>query len=190
MMRITGGEWGSRTVLMPKSELVRPTQDQVREALFNMLMHAVQGARFLDLFAGSGAVGLDALSRGAAEARFIEGDRRVFETLRKNLEAFGVAPEAAVLADVTRWTENPQRTERPFDIVFADPPYQWAAEGGLPTLAGNIFASGLLKAGGLLIFECDFRTDPPDLPDCERLKDRKYGKTKITVYRYNGKAPA
>lgn len=189
-MRITGGEWGSRTVLVPKSELVRPTQDRVREALFSMLMHDVPGARFLDLFAGSGAVGLDALSRGAAEARFVEGDRKVFATLQKNLAAFGVGPEAAVWADVMRWVSNPPRTERPFDIVFADPPYLWAAEGGLPTLAGKLFDSGLLKTGGLLVLECDFRTDPADLPGCERFRDREYGKTKITVYRYTGKTQA
>ncbi|MGN0886956.1 MAG: RsmD family RNA methyltransferase [Candidatus Spyradenecus sp.] len=98
-MRIAGGRWRGREVLMPKSEAVRPTQSRVREAVFDLLMQVVGGSRFLDLFAGSGAMGLEALSRGAASAAFWERDRAVFATLQKNLAAFGVAPTCATQRD-------------------------------------------------------------------------------------------
>ena len=96
-MRITGGAWRGRTLLIPKSDAIRPTQDRVREALFNLLRPVLGGARFLDLFAGSGAVGLEALSQGAASADFIERDRTVHATLLRNLAAFGVDPAHAFL---------------------------------------------------------------------------------------------
>lgn len=99
-MRISGGQWRGRALLMPKSDLVRPTQDRVREALFSLLQPVLPGARFLDLFAGSGAVGLEALSRGAREATFFERDRAVFATLLRNLAAFGVDASNARQADV------------------------------------------------------------------------------------------
>lgn len=98
-MRIAGGRWRGREVLMPKSEVVRPTQSRVREAVFDLLMQVVGGSRFLDLFAGSGAMGLEALSRGAASATFWERDRAVFATLQKNLAAFGVDPTCAIQRD-------------------------------------------------------------------------------------------
>lgn len=98
-MRIAGGRWRGREVLMPKSEAVRPTQSRVREAVFDLLMQVVGGSRFLDLFAGSGAMGLEALSRGAASATFWERDRAVFATLQKNLAAFGVEPTCAIQRD-------------------------------------------------------------------------------------------
>lgn len=98
-MRIAGGRWRGREVLMPKSEAVRPTQSRVREAVFDLLMQVVGGSRFLDLFAGSGAMGLEALSRGADSAAFWERDRAVFATLQKNLAAFGVEPSCATQRD-------------------------------------------------------------------------------------------
>ncbi len=183
-MRITGGEWGSRLLQMPKSDAVRPTQDRVREALFSMLMYDLQGARFLDLFAGSGAVGLDALSRGAAEVRFVEGDKKVFATLLKNLATFGVDAACAVQSDVLQWLERPLRLERPYNILFADPPYRWAEEGGLATLAEALKAKGLIAPGALLIFECDYRTDAPLIEGCELIRDRLYGKTRLAIYRF------
>ncbi len=101
-MRITGGQWRGRALLMPKSDAVRPTQDRVREALFGLLQPVLPGAAFLDLFAGSGAVGLEALSRGAREATFLERDRTVFATLLRNLAAFGVDARLAHNTDTLR----------------------------------------------------------------------------------------
>ena len=113
-MRIAGGRWRGREVLMPKSEAVRPTQSRVREAVFDLLMQVVGGSRFLDLFAGSGAMGLEALSRGADSAAFWERDRAVFATLQKNLAAFGVEPSCATQRDslLALGLEGDERTAR------------------------------------------------------------------------------
>lgn len=201
-MRITGGQWCGRTLLMPKSDLVRPTQDRVREALFNLLMSVIQGARFLDLFAGSGAVGLDALSRGAQHVTFLEKDRHVFQTLLKNMANFSVDPLSAKNTDALTWlglTASPQKrgsrtlqappplNTRPYDIIFCDPPYLWAQEHGFAPLAQACIDRGLIAAGGFLITETDYRTDAVELPNYTLLKDRLYGKTRLAVYRYDPK---
>ncbi len=181
-MRITGGTWGSRLLQMPKSELVRPTQDRVREALFSMLMYDLPGARFLDLFAGTGAVGLDALSRGASYARFVEGDKKVFATLQKNLATFGVDTECAVQCDVLQWLERPLRLEQPYNIIFADPPYRWAAEGGLSQLVDALLKKNLIAQNAVLVFECDYRTDAPEIKGYTCTRDRLYGKTRLALF--------
>lgn len=192
-MRISGGTWRGRPILMPKSELVRPTQDRVREALFNLIMQILPGSRFLDLFAGSGAVGLDALSRGAKEVRFLEKDRTVFATLKKNLAAFDVPDHCARNTDALAWLGLTQEgapkaapiPEAPFDIVFADPPYLWAKENGFLPIATALVSKNILAKGGYLILETDFRTDPEELPECELVRDRSYGKTRLAIYRRN-----
>ena len=106
-MRITGGEFCGRILKVPKTDAVRPTQDRVREALFNIIQCEVPGADFLDLFAGSGAVGLEALSRGAKSATFVEQDRRHIAALKENLSTVRVAAANCVLADAyDRWDEH------------------------------------------------------------------------------------
>lgn len=200
-MRITGGQWCGRTLLMPKSELVRPTQDRVREALFNLLTPVLNGARFLDLFAGSGAVGLDALSRGVAEVTFLEQDKAVFNTLKKNLQAFGVDDYCAHNVNSLSWlgladthTKAPGHrkapapmaaTTRPYDVVFADPPYLWAYENGFEPIANALIERNLLSAEGFLITETDYRTDALELPGYTLVRDRLYGKTRLAIYRRN-----
>ena len=198
-MRITGGQWCGRILLMPKSDLVRPTQDRVREALFNLLAPLLGGARFLDLFAGSGAVGLDALSRGAKSVTFLERDKAVFTTLKKNLEAFGVDPFFAHNTDALAWlglADSGKRAPRfntpaavssatAYDIVFADPPYLWAKENGFAPIAQALADQGRLVPGGLLITETDYRTDAAELPGYTLERDRLYGKTRLVIYRRN-----
>lgn len=186
-MKVAGGAWRGRPLLMPKSELVRPTQDRVREALFNLLMQVIQGARFLDLFAGSGAVGIEALSRGAASATFLEQDRTVFATLQKNLAAFGIESTCAKQLNALEWLglEGNARVAplaQPFTIVFADPPYRWAAEQGVAPIAEALAKSERLIPGGFFIAETDFRTDPVEIPDYTLVRDREYGKTRLTIY--------
>lgn len=182
-MRITGGDWRGRTLRAPKSEATRPTQDRVREALFNLLQTALPGARFLDLYAGSGAVGLEALSRGAATADFIERDRKVFETLRQNLAAFGVPPDRARLADADAWLRGAIPPNGPWDIVFADPPYRHAEDLGPEQIAAALVARGALVPGGYLVLETDFRTDALPIPGFTLLRDREYGKTRLAIHR-------
>jgi 16S rRNA (guanine966-N2)-methyltransferase len=184
---------------MPKSDLVRPTQDRVREALFNLLMYVIKDARFLDLFAGSGAVGLDALSRGAKQVTFLEKDRNVYKTLLKNLESFQVDPLYAKNTDALAWlglTQTQQKRERlfapptllnqTFDIVFCDPPYLWAQENGFAPIAQALIDRNIIAPKGTLVTETDYRTDPADLPGYTLQKDRLYGKTRLVIYQRDG----
>ena len=120
-MRISGGELRGRNILVPKSDAIRPTQDRVREALFSIIQCETPGARFLDLFAGTGAVGLEALSRGARRAVFVEMSAKHVEILRRNIDAFGKSAQSEVArADAYRYIAG--YCGEGFDIAFADPP--------------------------------------------------------------------
>lgn len=121
-MRIIAGEFGGRTLQAPSSRLVRPTAGRVREAWFDILHSELNGATVLDLFAGSGALGLEALSRGARCAEFVETDARSLEALKQNIASLGVAGRTAVhRKDSLRFVAG--LGQHAFDVVFADPPY-------------------------------------------------------------------
>jgi 16S rRNA (guanine966-N2)-methyltransferase len=121
-MRIVGGEFGGRRLVMPKDARVRPTADRIREAWMSILGDALSGARVLDLFAGSGALGLEALSRGAASVNFVELNPPSLQALRQNIAALGVAAAVTVhRGDALRFVERLSGGE--FDLVLADPPY-------------------------------------------------------------------
>jgi 16S rRNA (guanine966-N2)-methyltransferase len=121
-VRIIAGQFGGRRLVLPKNERVRPTADRVREAWMSILGAAILDARVLDLFAGSGALGLEALSRGAAHVTFVELHPASIEALERNIAALGVADQATVYrGDAMRYAERAE--ERAFDVVLADPPY-------------------------------------------------------------------
>ena len=125
-MRIVGGEFGGRRLLTPRSDAIRPSSDRLRQTLFDVLAHgyddAVREARILDLFAGTGALGLEALSRGARHALFVEEDAAARGLIRGNVEALGLTGRTRIFRrDATRL--GPAGTVPPFDVVFADPPY-------------------------------------------------------------------
>jgi len=119
-LRIIGGRWRSRRLRFPDVEGLRPTPDRVRETLFNWLAPLIEGARCLDLFAGSGALGIEALSRDAAEVVFVERQPLVVRQLRRNLAQLGQASAQVIQADALVWLGGPSR---PFDVVFLDPPF-------------------------------------------------------------------
>jgi 16S rRNA (guanine966-N2)-methyltransferase len=119
-IRIIAGEWRGRRIEIPQGTAVRPTPDRVRETLFNWLQGAIAGARCLDLFAGTGVLGFEALSRGAAEAWFVERDATLAAALRTTALALGVAPQI-VRRDALAFLREPPTTR--FDVVFLDPPY-------------------------------------------------------------------
>lgn len=181
-MRITGGTFGGRLLKAPKAGPTRPTQDRVREALFSMLMEAVPGARFLDLYAGTGAVGLEALSRGAADVLWVEGDRATARLAAENVAAVAGAEMArrVVLSDVARWLRAAPAAP-PYDIVFADPPYELARDGGLADIAATLAARGLVAPGGLFIAEVpeDATVQPGD--GWTVIRDRAYGKSRVVI---------
>jgi 16S rRNA (guanine966-N2)-methyltransferase len=134
-VRIIAGEFRSRRLKTVPGQTVRPTPDRLREALFNVLAPWLEGIVFVDAYAGSGAVGLEALSRGAARAIFIEHDRRAVEVIRENLSALGIAHRA----EIVRGDAARQLGRHPGDIVFLDPPYEATEEyrAALRSLAGT-----------------------------------------------------
>lgn len=181
-MRITGGKYRGRLLKAPKNEATRPTQDRVREALFSMLMEAVPGARFLDLYAGTGAVGLEALSRGAAEVHWVESDRAAARIAAANIAS--IAGEDAVRSlfagDVRRWIAG-TRSREPFDIVFADPPYAEGRETALAELAAELASQGLVSANAVFVAEVPVDASLADSPGWVVVRDRVYGKSRIII---------
>lgn len=180
-MRITGGEMGGRRVKVPAGDRVRPTQDRVRAALFSMLAAQMPGIRMLDLFAGSGAVGIDAVSRGAARVVWVEQDRRHAALLAENVRVLASEGHRVVSDDVLRWLARAE-VER-FDLVFADPPYAWAREQGFASLAGLLRGRGWLDAGGLFVAEQAATKQAETVDGWELLRDRAYGQTRLVLYR-------
>jgi 16S rRNA (guanine966-N2)-methyltransferase len=123
-LRIVAGELGGRYIEAPRGRRTRPTSERVREAWFNALADRLPGARVLDLFAGSGALGIEALSRGAQRAHFVEADRRAAEVLRRNLSALGLEKRAGLtVGDVFAYLRRLEGAKEPFDLAVADPPY-------------------------------------------------------------------
>lgn len=173
---------GGRKLRVPTVASFRPTQDMVREALGSMLATELPGADFLDLYAGSGAVGLEALSRGAASATWVEADRRNLNLLRENAAALGVDASRSYCADALKWVSS-FGAGRTFDIIFADPPYADTRENGFARLMELFAGQGMLRDGGLFVAEqaSDTRAAPVD--GWEILRDRVYGKTRLVIWR-------
>ena len=175
-MRIVAGRWGGRRLISPKGAATRPTADRVREALFSILGGAVDGARVLDLFAGSGALGLEALSRGAAEVTFVDSSAASVAAVRANLEAVGGDAEVR-RADALRFLRAAAWETRHYDLVLLDPPYRLAERLGRELSEA---LPGVLAPAALVVSESDRRAPLPlDLP----LRDeRRYGDTLIRIH--------
>ena len=185
-MRITGGEFGGRNLKVPKSDAIRPTQDRVREALFNIIQFEVAGCDFLDLFAGSGAVGLEALSRGAKSVTFVESNRRHLAVLKENLSLLcSPSPStfafSLVGADCYRWLST--YTGPGFTIGFADPPYALGEEKGYAQVLATLAERGVIRPGGLFIAEMTAVQKAEETPGWELIRDRTYGKTRLCIWR-------
>lgn len=170
-MRIVGGEWRSRRLVPPDDPRVRPTADRVREAWFSILGDAVPGARVADLCAGSGALGLEALSRGAASCEFIELNARSLAAVRRNVEALGAGPRAVIRrGDALRAARDAGPGQ--WDVVVADPPY------GLGMAAA--LAETWLAQPFAPVFSVEHRADEPMPAGGDT---RRYGDSAITFYR-------
>jgi 16S rRNA (guanine966-N2)-methyltransferase len=172
-MRIVAGAWRGRRLVAPPGRTTRPTSDRVREALFSIL-GPLDGERVLDLFAGSGALGLEALSRGAAEATFVERDRAALRALRANVEALG-AQARVVAGDAAGFLRNAAETHAHYDLVFLDPPYRSTVG-----LGRELSLEPVLAPGGRVVVESD-RRSPLDLA-IPVTDERRYGDTLIRIY--------
>ncbi len=170
VLRIIGGTWRGRKLRFPAAAAIRPTPDRVRETLFNWLGAATPGARCLDAFAGSGALGLEALSRGAAHVSFIEQDAAAVAALRERLAEWGAGNALVVRADALRHLAAPPAEA--YDIVFLDPPFA----AGLLARAAALLTHGWLREGALVYVECAAREPLPPLPaSWQPLKAKQAG---------------
>ena len=179
-MRITGGVLRSRRLSAPTGDAARPTSDRVREALFSSLSD-VAGLRVLDLFAGSGALGLGALSRGAEHAVFVERVTRHTRVIKDNVRALELKDRSTVLGLPVERARRVLLEHGPFDLVFADPPY--AIVGKLQPTLETLLAPAMLTPDARLIFEHDSRDEPLSLATLECVRTRRYGSTALSFYR-------
>jgi len=172
MLRIIGGRHRGRRLRFPPGVDIRPTPDRVRETLFNWLQPRIVGARVLDLFAGSGALGLEALSRGAAHATFVEKDRRAAAAIEALVREWQEADASVVCSDSMTWLAGAQPSA-PFDVVFMDPPYD---AGLLGAAAAALTRAGLLAADSRIYIERRAREPLPGLPDTwQSIRDGRAG---------------
>ena len=178
-MRIVGGKHRSRILAEFPGEDVRPTSDRARESLFNILSMKTYGARVLDLFAGSGALGLESLSRGAQEVVFNDFSKDSLAILKKNLASLKIeiGKEAKVYNFDFSVCLDAQR--EPFDLIFIDPPYRFDYG---KTALDKIAKKGLLKADGIAVYERD-RPFEGEIDGLEQYDERKYGKAYLTFFR-------
>jgi 16S rRNA (guanine966-N2)-methyltransferase len=161
-LRIIGGTWRSRRIRFITESDIRPTPDRVRETLFNWLQEVVPGANCLDLYTGSGALGFEALSRGASRATFVDQDARVVQQIRANLELLEATERGKVVwAEAHKYLVSEARTDGPFDIVFLDPPYR---DHVLQRSCELLEDSGALAPTAWIYLETESREAPPALP--------------------------
>ncbi|MEK9672355.1 MAG: 16S rRNA (guanine(966)-N(2))-methyltransferase RsmD [Rhodospirillaceae bacterium] len=181
-MRIVGGKYRGKKLRAPEGRDLRPTSDRARQAIFNILAHGkaaydLDGIRVIDLFCGTGAMGLEAISRGAAGGVFIDRDPAALKLVKENAASMGVWRDCLVLGlDGTKLPPPPRAAHAPVDIAFIDPPYgEGLAEPALLALQGK----GWLKPGGLAVVEVGAAEDLAVPPAYETSDERTYGAAKV-----------
>ncbi len=179
-VRIIAGEFRSRKLEFPNVEGLRPTADRIRETLFNWLQDSIQGETCLDLFSGSGALGFEALSRGAKQVDFVEKDRIAASCIRGNLERFNIARGTLYCADAFDWLAAQQAGMSRYGLVFLDPPFN---EEFLADACIKLDASGLLRKSGLVYIETADVSEFGKIPSVWRkLKSKKAGSVNYSLY--------
>ena len=178
-MRIIGGKWRGRRLPVPDIEGLRPSGDRSRETLFNWLQPYLKQARCADLFAGTGVLGFEAVSRGAASAVLVENARLAANAIRQSIETLGATSVRLVEADALAWLERQEAGS--LDLLFVDPPF---GTGLLEQVQGKVAALDCLAPGGLVYFE-SARTEHPSAPAAgwEQLKDSTMGEVRLQLFR-------
>jgi 16S rRNA (guanine966-N2)-methyltransferase len=177
-MRIIAGERKGHTIVAPKGLETRPTSDRVRENVFNIVAPWVEGARVLDLYAGSGAMGLEALSRGAQAAVFAEADADAVRAIERNLDRLRLTGATVVRLNATTALAQEVAAGRKYDLVLADPPYAMTDYSALARYLPRVLADD-----GLLVLESAAKIEP-ELPGLAIRTTRKYGSTRVTVFEH------
>lgn len=176
-MRIISGKHRGRKLLEFEGMNVRPTTDRVKEAIFNLIQNSVTDAEVLDMFCGSGALSLEALSRGAAFAVCIDKDKRSVDIITKNVQTLNYTDKCDILN--TDCMVYIKQCSRKFDIVFLDPPYN---KGFIEPTLNDLVKYDILDKGGIIVLESDDTDFCGDVDGLSILKHRKYGRTHVTVY--------
>lgn len=180
-MYIVGGKYKKRALVAPKSDLVRPTTSQTRESVFNICQLTIEGAQFLDLFAGSGAMGLEALSRGAEHATFVENNKQALIAIKQNIQALGVEKQTTVMhLSVLQALQKLALHKKTFDVIYVDPPY---GKGLCESVITFLDQHPLLNEGGTLFIE-DASLKEPDLVSLVLESKRTIGRA--CLYEYKG----
>ena len=186
-MRITGGQAKSRVLASPKGLKIRPTTDQVREAIFNIIGQDLSGLKVLDLFAGTGSLGLESLSRGALSALFIDSSQQSVNLIKKNLAICGYQGSgAAIKRDLRRGIPlNHPLIKESVDLVFVDPPYR---NNIISFLLEELSTKEVVSSGSLVVAESSKGESPPvSLKPFQMVDTRLYGITRISIYEYEAK---
>ena len=185
-MRIIAGSARGTPLLAPKGMDTRPTQDKVKESLFNMLQGQLEDGAALDLFAGSGALGLEAVSRSASRAVLVDQSREAAQCIRRNIEKLRFQDRAELLTcDWKQAVSKLAREGRKFDLVFLDPPYRMD---DLGSLCDELDGAGLLNPEAVVVWERRTGTKNELSPAFALMKQRAYGDTEMLLYRYEGRA--
>jgi 16S rRNA (guanine966-N2)-methyltransferase len=179
-LRIIAGKFKGRLLKTPKGPSTRPTQGMLRAAVFNICQNQIEGARFLDLFAGSGAMSFEALSRGASHATLVESNRIAIACIKENIIRLDVQAETTLIPSEARLALN--HLSGAFDLIYLDPPYD------TPTLLEEIASRNLLAPGGILFVEERFKPNkiPPASDFLIHIDSRRFGDALLHQYRFSG----
>ncbi|MBT71243.1 MAG: 16S rRNA (guanine(966)-N(2))-methyltransferase RsmD [Gammaproteobacteria bacterium] len=185
-LRIIGGELRSRKIDFPDIEALRPTSDRIRETLFNWLQDCIRASECLDLFAGSGALGIEALSRGAQRTVFVESNHQAYAALQENLQRLKLDKGEAINAEAAQWQKNCGNTAQQFDIVFLDPPF---FDDNIYEVCGWLDLCGCLKPKSKVYVESGLQLEDSDLPEnWTRLKHKQAGQVYYYLFEVNTKS--
>ena len=184
-VRLIAGELGGRKIRFPDARGLRPTADRTRETLFNWLLNDIDGSICLDLFAGSGALGFEAVSRGAAHVIMVEASAGVARQLQQNSQLLAVEDRVTVISrKAMSYLSEAEKSgiEQPFNIVFIDPPF---ADGQLDQVMENLFSSNVLADTAKIYVERDLKQEMPVLPEnCAVIRDKKAGQVAFSLLEY------
>lgn len=181
-MRIIRGRFGGRKLTTPRDQRTRPALEMLRGAIFDMLEADLPDARVLDVFAGTGSLGLEALSRGAASITFVERARAACDVLGRNIATLGVEDQTDVIrADATRLADDALGSDGPYDLILLDPPFPIADAPETAQLVARCVAAWLADDGLLVLRRPSALAPPPLEPGLRRLRERRYGDSLVTI---------
>ena len=178
-MRIISGKYKGKEVLGYQLEGTRPTQDRVKESLFAMIQNEVGEAKVLDLFAGTGNLGLEALSNGARHCTFVDDNPKAVQTIKKNMDNLNIPTNQnkVILSDYQAFLNQDKES---YDVIFLDPPHRYTF---LPELLKELVTKGKITPGGIVVCEYEQGNLEEQIQDLIQIKDRKYGYKRITIYK-------